>query len=103
VSVARKFHVRMSASEPPDCRINVDGHDIAAYSGQSLAAVLVSAGSWAVRSNPVSGEHRGPFCGMGVCFECEVDVVGLGRARSCLVEVSEGMVVRTSRTHSAEA
>jgi NADH dehydrogenase/NADH:ubiquinone oxidoreductase subunit G len=33
------------------------------------------------------------FCGIGICFECLVSVQGMGRVRSCMVEVQPGMHV----------
>ncbi len=86
----------MPSRDRADCSIEVDGHVIDARTGQSLASALVGSGAWAIQRNPVSGELRGPYCGMGVCFECEVQVVDLGTVRSCLIEVADGMVVRTS-------
>jgi hypothetical protein len=80
---------------PPTVDIIVDGRAITATSGVSLTAALVSGGRWATGRNPVSGAPRGPFCGMGVCFECEVDVDGRGPARACLIRIRPGMVVHT--------
>jgi predicted molibdopterin-dependent oxidoreductase YjgC len=62
--------------------------------GMMLTAVLVRAGVRAVAVNPVSGEPRGPFCGMGVCFECEV-TVDERVVRACLTPATDGMVVTT--------
>jgi predicted molibdopterin-dependent oxidoreductase YjgC len=62
--------------------------------GMTLSAVLVGAGVRAVGVNAVSGEPRGPFCGMGVCFECEV-TVDERIVRACLTPVTDGMVVAT--------
>jgi D-hydroxyproline dehydrogenase subunit gamma len=78
------------------CAISVDGRRLTAVEGQSLAALLVAHGIWHFRRNPVSAEPRGPFCGMGVCFECELEVDGRPGVRSCLTPVSDGMRVRTA-------
>ena len=43
-----------------------------------------------------SGAPRGPFCGMGVCFDCLVTVDGRPSQRACLTKVSAGMDVRSS-------
>jgi predicted molibdopterin-dependent oxidoreductase YjgC len=83
------------------CRLEVDGVAMTAVAGQSLAAALVEHGMWAIHRNPVSGEARGPYCGMGVCFECEVVVDG-SMQRACLMGVADGMVVRTASTPTAE-
>ena len=44
----------------------------------------------------VTGEPRGPLCGMGICFECRVTIDGVQHQRSCQVLCAEGMKVRTS-------
>jgi hypothetical protein len=43
----------------------------------------------------VSGEPRGPLCGMGICFECRVTIDGRAHCRSCQVVCQPGMEVRT--------
>lgn len=81
--------------------VRVDGEDIAAAVGQSLAGALHGAGIRVLRRNLVTDEPRAPFCGMGVCFECEVSVDGRLR-RACQVHVRPGMVVSTGREHGDE-
>lgn len=76
-------------------RIVVDGATLEAVAGQTLAAVLAGQGIWTLRHHAVSREPRGPYCGMGVCFECEVEVDGAEGVRSCMVSVAQGMIVRT--------
>ncbi len=76
-----------------DISIDVDGRRIAALDGQLLTSVLVGAGRWIFRTHLVSGEPRGPFCGMGSCFECELTVDGRRGVRACLVRVHDGMTV----------
>jgi predicted molibdopterin-dependent oxidoreductase YjgC len=78
------------------CHLQVDGQEVKALSGQSLAAALIQHGIWTFRRNPVSAQLRGPYCGMGVCFDCEVTVDGRVDVRACLIDVSHGMVVSTS-------
>ena len=44
------------------------------------------------RTTP-TGEPRGIFCGMGVCFDCLVVVDGIPNTRACVTWAREGMVV----------
>jgi sarcosine oxidase subunit alpha len=44
----------------------------------------------------VSGELRGPLCGMGICFECRVLVDGQLHVRSCQMLCREGMEITLS-------
>lgn len=71
----------------------LDGEPIPAVSGDTIAAALVRAGHLATGASP-RGAPRGLYCGIGVCFECVVEVDGLGRVRSCLQHASPGMRVR---------
>ncbi|WP_326595361.1 (2Fe-2S)-binding protein [Streptomyces sp. NBC_01803] len=82
-------------SRPRTVRVVVDGTPREAWEGQSVTAVLAAAGIWALRRNPVTGQARGPFCGMGVCLECEVTIDGRADVRSCLAHVADGMDIRT--------
>jgi D-hydroxyproline dehydrogenase subunit gamma len=66
---------------------------VRAFEGQTVAQALVAANAGACRTTPVSGSARGPFCLMGVCFDCLVTIDGVGNRQACLVRVREGMQV----------
>lgn len=76
-----------------------EGRPIKARTGDSIAAALLAAGILALRTTPVSGEPRGPFCMMGACFDCLAVVDGVGGVQTCLTPVREGMCVE--RQHGA--
>lgn len=76
-------------------RISFDGRDIEAMQGETIAAALAASGIVAVREAR-SGAPRGPFCGMGVCFDCLVTVDGRPSQRACLTKVEAGMTVCSS-------
>jgi D-hydroxyproline dehydrogenase subunit gamma len=59
----------------------------------ALAAVLMSGTSMIRRS--VSGEPRGPLCGMGICFECRATVNDMPHSRTCQILCEDGMEIRT--------
>ncbi len=73
-------------------RFTIDGRPAEAEPGVSLLAALWNDGARALRSS-VTGEARGPLCGMGTCFECRVTVDGQPHVRSCLTPVRHGMNV----------
>lgn len=73
--------------------IRVDGHLLRVERGITLAAALQNAGLGFRRS--VTGEMRGPLCGMGICYECRVTIDGVAHRRACMVVVEPGMEVRT--------
>ena len=73
------------------------GFRVTASAGDSVAAALLAAGVRACRTTPVSGAPRGPYCMMGVCFECLVRIDGMDNRQGCLVTVQEGMRVESQR------
>lgn len=73
----------------------VDGVAVPISPASSLAAGLLAAGITAVRVSPVGGEQRAPYCMMGVCFECLVEVDGKPNQQACLITPENGMEVRT--------
>ncbi len=77
--------------------ITFDGTPVTAFSGDSVAAALLAAGIPICRTTPVSGAARGPYCMMGVCFECLVRIDGVGNRQGCLVPVRDGMKVETQK------
>ncbi len=84
----------MRAGGPP-VRFRFDGREVEALPGETIAAALAAAGIVAVRQAR-SGAPRGPYCGMGVCFDCLVTVDGRPSQRACLTPVAEGLEVRSS-------
>lgn len=58
------------------------------------AAVLAHGGKDHTRKSPIGGENRAPFCFMGVCHECLVEIDGLPNQQACIIEVREGMKIK---------
>lgn len=79
---------------PDPVIVHVDGKPIEAYPGESVAAALLAAGVAVFRVTS-QGAPRGPFCNMGVCFDCLVEVDGRPGVRACMTTVRAGMRVRT--------
>lgn len=82
-------------SSPVD--IVVDGKTVAARAGDSVALALLAGGVLVHRATPVSGAPRGPFCLMGVCFDCLVTIDGVPNRQGCMVPVRPGMRIETRR------
>ena len=74
-------------------KLSFEGRQIAFHPGDSLAAALLAAGIGALRQSPVDASPRAPYCMMGVCFECLVEVDGQGSVQGCLTPVQDGMSV----------
>ncbi len=78
-------------------RFNYEGRTITARPGDTVAAALLAAGETTLRVTAVSGSPRAPYCMMGVCFECLMEIDGIGNRQACLTPVVEGMQVRRQR------
>lgn len=77
--------------------VTVEGKRILMPEGASAAAALLAAGIAAFRDTAVSGTKRGPWCLMGVCFECLAEIDGVPNRQACMVEVRSGMAIRRQR------
>lgn len=78
--------------DAPRVRVNLDGQVLDLPEGANLAAALLGAGIATFRATPVSGAPRGPFCMMGACFDCLIEVGGVTR-QACMMQVTEGLVL----------
>jgi D-hydroxyproline dehydrogenase subunit gamma len=74
--------------------LSVDGVSVEMPAGSMVSAAILKSGICAFRRS-VSGEPRGPLCGMGICFECRVVIDGEPHCRSCQTVCKDGMDVRT--------
>jgi 2Fe-2S iron-sulfur cluster binding domain len=80
-------------SEPGRFQFEFEGEPVPAEAGDTIGAALARAGRLALGAGP-GGDARGLYCGIGVCFECVVDVDGVGRVRSGVQRAEPGMRVR---------
>lgn len=78
----------------------VDGKSITCVAGQTVAGALLAHGVYRFRASPTAGTPRGPFCMMGACQECAIEIDGVIR-RACQTPVAEGMVVTLRGAGSA--
>ena len=80
---------------PSQVTLTVNGAAVVVPSDATVAFAVMMAGQ-ACRIS-VSGEPRGPLCGMGICFECRVAISGNPHVRSCQVLCEPGMDVATEK------
>ena len=71
----------------------VDGEPLRAYKGETVAAALLAAERRTLRTSLRYREPRSLFCGIGVCFDCLVQIDGRARRRACQVYVSDRMEI----------
>lgn len=75
--------------------IEFEGTPLVVPSEITVAAAVLSHGKKDhTRLSPASGEKRGPFCFMGVCHECLVEIDGIPNQQACIIEVKEGMRIK---------
>lgn len=82
---------RYGSSSDQTVTIFVDGCELRADSGVSIAAALLAGGYVSTRRTLVSGRPRGPWCLMGTCFDCLVSVDGVANIQACATTVRDGM------------
>lgn len=94
-----------SDSSPSSSNVTLrfDDHPITAPAGVSIAAALLLNGVGPFRATPVTSAPRAPYCMMGVCFDCLVEVDGIASRQACLTPIREGMIVRRQQGASALA
>ena len=78
-------------------RAHFDGHEIAGTAGCSVAAALLASGHTSWRTTE-SGSGRGLFCGIGICFDCIVEIDGESGQRACMIPLQDHMDVRSHGT-----
>jgi D-hydroxyproline dehydrogenase subunit gamma len=73
--------------------VSVNGRRVTVTAGSSVAVAVMIAGASCRTS--VSGEPRGPLCGMGICYECRAEINGVAHRRSCQIACTAGMEIKT--------
>lgn len=88
---------RLPEAEWPALPFTFEGQPVEGREGDSVASALLALGYAATRDTAVSGTPRGPYCMMGVCFDCLVTIDGVGNRQACLVPLRAGMDVCRQR------
>ncbi len=73
--------------------IRFEGRDITAETGNTVASALLGSGIILFRESVESRKNRRPFCMIGNCFKCLVEIDGVSNLRACQIHVREGMQV----------
>ncbi|MGO3146503.1 MAG: (2Fe-2S)-binding protein [Leucobacter sp.] len=87
---------------PPRVQATFEGELIETRAGSSVAAALTESGCNAWRTT-AEGKPRGLFCGIGVCFDCIVEIDGESGQRACMIPLEDGMDVQRQRSRTGEA
>lgn len=74
--------------------VTFEGERVMVPAGISVAAAVLSIGVGHTRTSAVSGAARAPYCQMGVCFECLMEIDGIPNRQACMITVQEGMSIK---------
>ena len=74
-------------------RVTVNGAELQCRAGDSVAAALFASGMQACRDTAVGEVPRGPYCMMGVCYDCLVTIDGQANQQGCMTAVRDGMKI----------
>ena len=74
--------------------IELDGVQETVPANVSVAAALLYLDKIPLRHSAVNAAPRAPFCMMGICFECLIEVDGVANQRACQLQVQAGMHLR---------
>jgi predicted molibdopterin-dependent oxidoreductase YjgC len=91
------FRLRREPAAAAMIAVAVEERMVRVPAGASAAAAMLAAGWRSVRETPVSGAARGPYCMIGVCFDCLAEIDGMANRQSCMVAVRPGMKIRRQR------
>jgi predicted molibdopterin-dependent oxidoreductase YjgC len=72
-----------------------DGSPVTFTPGQTVGAALWAQGIRSWRTTRFGGRPRGLFCGIGVCFDCLLEIEGRPDRRACIEPAADGLVVRS--------
>ena len=85
---------KIKMDEVPLITIIFEDQPIQARPGDTVAAALLANNHLDFRTTAVTGAHRGPFCMMGVCFDCLVEIDGEANRQACMTQVQDGMHIK---------
>jgi len=71
--------------------VTINGQPVQCRNGDTVAAALFSAGFNDCRDTAVNEVPRGPFCMMGICYDCLVVIDGHPNQQGCRIPVHTGM------------
>jgi D-hydroxyproline dehydrogenase subunit gamma len=77
----------------------LDGQPLSVAAGDTVAAVLLTAGVTVFCAAPRHGSPRGPYCMIGNCYGCLVEIDGMPYRQACLTTVADGMRVQRMTAH----
>ena len=87
-------HDKSSQANGDNVTIHFEDAPIICKPTDSVAAAVLLSDPGYTRRTPVTKAPRAPYCMMGTCFECLMDINGVENQQACMVPVRDGMKVR---------
>jgi|SaaInlStandDraft_6_1057023.scaffolds.fasta_scaffold634766_1 D-hydroxyproline dehydrogenase subunit gamma len=73
--------------------INIDGVDVEVPHDTTVASAILYQSTKNYRTTLISTSTRAPYCMIGVCFDCLVEINGVSDQQACLIRVKPGMKI----------
>ena len=73
--------------------VTVDGEEVSVPEASSAAFAAMQVSPTGTRRSPATGQPRAPYCMMGACFECLLEIDGMPSLQGCLIIVRPGMAI----------
>jgi len=70
--------------------IEFEGKTLEVCAGETVAAAILADGAEYTRTTAISGAHRAPYCQMGICFECLMEIDGIPNCHGLAAAVTAG-------------
>ncbi len=93
----RRLPVHGEVERGPQITLLVDGRELVAHLGETVAGALMASGIRTFRETFRRRLPRGLYCGMGVCYDCLVVVNGRPSTRACMTYVADGMRIELQK------
>jgi predicted molibdopterin-dependent oxidoreductase YjgC len=74
--------------------IYFEGRALSVSTDHNVATALLEAGINNFRETTPNNESRGPYCMMGLCFDCLMNINGADNQQSCTIQVYDGMKIK---------
>ncbi len=89
----------VAIDEPFEQTITVyfDNVPLTARVGETVATCLLRAGVKYFRTTPASEAKRKPYCMIGNCFDCLVEINGVGNRQACMTIVQSDMKIAVQK------
>jgi D-hydroxyproline dehydrogenase subunit gamma len=94
--------VRVAERVRAEIRLTIDGREVRALEGDTLAVALL-ANTGHLRHSEFGQEVRSGFCLMGACQDCWVRDEQGNRLRACTTAARDGMAITTTREEATWA